>query len=132
MRDSYAASVARAIAASATPVVSAVGHEVDYTIADVVADLRAPTPTAAAELVSPSRMELLARLDKHRQRLARGMRRHSERYRCRYADVTDEFAIANLLIPKLSARGHHIATLGSAALGELSIGDRAGNKALDI
>lgn len=55
--------VARAIASSKIPVVSAVGHEVDFTIADFVADLRAPTPSAAAELVAKSRLELEAHLD---------------------------------------------------------------------
>ena len=54
--------VARAIAASQIPVVSAVGHEIDYTIADFVADLRAPTPSAAAELVVKSEEELRQQL----------------------------------------------------------------------
>jgi exodeoxyribonuclease VII large subunit len=54
--------VARAIFRSAIPVISAVGHEVDYTIADFVADLRAPTPTAAAQLVMPSLAELKERV----------------------------------------------------------------------
>jgi len=54
--------VARAIRRSAIPVVAGVGHETDVTIADFAADRRAPTPTAAAEMVSPSRAELLARV----------------------------------------------------------------------
>lgn len=54
--------VARAIFASQKPVVSAVGHETDFTIADFVADLRAPTPSAAAELVFPNRLELENRI----------------------------------------------------------------------
>ena len=54
--------VARAIFASVVPIVSAVGHETDTTIADFVADRRAPTPSAAAEIVSPDRMEITARI----------------------------------------------------------------------
>lgn len=66
--------VARAIARSAVPVVSAVGHETDVTIADFVADLRAPTPSAAAELVIGTRREFLDRIDAARASLARGIR----------------------------------------------------------
>lgn len=68
--------VARAIAASNMPVISAVGHEVDLSIADLVADLRAPTPSAAAELVVQNRLELERHLDQLSLRLARTFRAH--------------------------------------------------------
>ena len=55
-------SVARAVFSSRVPVVSAVGHETDFTVCDLVADVRAPTPSAAAEMVVPDRMDLLQRL----------------------------------------------------------------------
>ena len=62
--------LARAIHAASRPVVSGVGHEIDFTIADLVADARAPTPSAAAELVVPERGALLAALERTHQRLA--------------------------------------------------------------
>ena len=67
--------VARAIFASQIPVISAVGHEVDVVISDLVADLRAPTPSAAAELVTPDQRQLLAHLNQIKQRLSLSLSR---------------------------------------------------------
>jgi len=74
--------VARAIVASSAPVVSGVGHETDFTIADFAADLRAPTPTAAAELVTPDRIDLLADLGELQTRSGRALqnRIHAARW----------------------------------------------------
>lgn len=70
--------LARTIAASRLPVVSGVGHETDFTIADFAADMRAPTPTAAAELVSAQRIVLLRELDQRHAQLARAFGRALE------------------------------------------------------
>ncbi len=65
--------VARAIHASRIPVVAAVGHEIDFSIADFVADMRAPTPSAAAEMLSPDQADWQSSLDRTEQRLAQRM-----------------------------------------------------------
>lgn len=79
--------VARAMAASAIPVIAAVGHEVDVTIADFVADLRAPTPSAAAELVVASRLELERHLDHLLLRLGNQLRGRLSLWRERVAGL---------------------------------------------
>lgn len=68
--------LARAIASSVVPVVSAVGHEIDFSLADFAADLRAPTPSAAAELLVPDQAALRTRLSRLRGRLDAAMARH--------------------------------------------------------
>jgi len=65
--------VARAIAASEIPIISAVGHEIDFTISDFVADLRAPTPSAAAELVVPRRDELQNTIENYKTRISQAL-----------------------------------------------------------
>lgn len=75
--------VARAIARSRLPVISAVGHEIDFTIADFVADLRAPTPSAAAELVVRPRADLEENLRILHRRLAQSLERHVMQIRTR-------------------------------------------------
>ncbi|MHB1528773.1 MAG: exodeoxyribonuclease VII large subunit [Acidiferrobacteraceae bacterium] len=71
--------VARAIFACPLPIVTGIGHEIDFTIADLVADVRAPTPTAAAELLSPDSAEWRARFAQQDLRLVRSMYRELER-----------------------------------------------------
>ena len=79
--------LAREIFRSTIPIVSAVGHETDFTICDFVADLRAPTPSAAAELIVPQRLELLSKINTLQQRTMSGFFRQLDDYREQLADL---------------------------------------------
>ncbi len=87
--------VARAIYNSRLPVISAVGHEIDYTIADFVADLRAPTPSAAAELVVANKEALTDRLRSLTIRLTQGISRRLENYKNRHQFILQSNAFAD-------------------------------------
>ena len=76
--------VAHAIFESELPVISAVGHETDFTIADFVADLRAPTPSAAAELAVPNVTDIIMNLEKYNNRLKNSLKKKIELMRLRY------------------------------------------------
>ena len=76
--------VARAIYNSKIPIISAVGHETDFTIADFVADLRAPTPSAAAELAVPNIYELKQKINNYRQRYKNSLKKKIEIMKLRY------------------------------------------------
>lgn len=102
--------LARAIAACPVPVVSAVGHEVDFTIADFVADLRAPTPSAAAEMVVARREELCARIDRSGDRLRHLMEAGLERRRSRVHRLTSARGLAGFPA-RIAMRARHVAEL---------------------
>jgi exodeoxyribonuclease VII large subunit len=110
--------LAREIFSSSIPIVSAVGHETDFTICDFVADLRAPTPSAAAELIVPEWMELRAKINILKQRLIAGYCRCLKNRRDKIADLQERLKdprrfIINLQIhlddlrERLGAALHH-------------------------
>jgi exodeoxyribonuclease VII large subunit len=102
--------VVRAVTACAVPVVCGVGHEVDVTLADLAADRRAPTPTAAAEMVVPDRLEWLARLARCEGRLAGAARRRAR--------------MAAQRVDELERRLRHPAQRVAAARERLALGRR--------
>ncbi len=96
--------VARAIYASKIPVISAVGHEVDFTIADFVADLRAPTPTAAAELATPDAGELISVLDSVRSGITRLMRQEIRQLQRDVVSSSDPRSLASAISNAIDTR----------------------------
>ena len=93
--------VARAIFKCPIPIISAVGHEIDFTIADFVADLRAPTPSAAAEIVVPRKEELTATVDQGEYRLKMAMRKRLEQLRLHVGHLSNRVVDPRQRIKKL-------------------------------
>jgi len=102
--------VARAIAACPVPVISAVGHEVDVTLADLVADLRAPTPSAAAEIVVAAKDEFTARIDRLADRASAAAHRRLQQGLHALQRLEARPAIAGFQ-SRLALRGRHVAEL---------------------
>ncbi len=105
--------VARAIARCPVPVISAVGHEVDVTLADLVADHRAPTPSAAAEIVVAARDEFIARIDRLRQRGRSAVEQRVRRARASVHQLDARPAYAGFR-GGLALRGRSVAELTAA------------------
>ena len=99
--------LARTIAALEVPVISAVGHQTDYTISDFVADLRAPTPSAAAELVVAQKTELAARLERAAGRLDAAVRAALQRRRASVAALRHRPGLASFPT-RLALRGRRV------------------------
>ncbi len=116
--------VARAVAALPVPVICAVGHETDVTLCDLVADLRAPTPSAAAEAATPDRGDVLLVLDQLGARLARGLAARSGRVAERLDRTSDR--LTGALERRLERHRHELAGLAGRldALSPLRILER--------
>jgi exodeoxyribonuclease VII large subunit len=109
--------VARAVAAAPVPIISAVGHETDVTLCDLVADLRAPTPSAAAAAATPDRAEVLDHVAHLGARLGRGLASRVELAQQRLARSWDR--VANAMRRRLE-RHHHALAAASGQLDALS------------
>lgn len=99
--------VARAIAACSVPTISAVGHETDFTIADFVADLRAPTPSAAAEIVVPKKEDLVFQMEALEARLAQPLHRKLQGMRLRLSEFSRRLVSPAQRVALLRQRFEH-------------------------
>ncbi len=123
--------IARAVAGAPVPVISAVGHETDVTLCDLVADHRAPTPSAAAEAATPDRSDVLATLSNLGARLGRGLATRAERTGQRLERTFDRLAAAVTL--RLERDGHRLSAVSGRldALSPLKILERGYSLARD-
>jgi exodeoxyribonuclease VII large subunit len=116
--------VARAVAAVRVPTISAVGHETDVSLTDLVADHRAPTPSAAAEAAVPDRQEVLRVINLVTRRLGHGLKRRIELGRERLERTADR--LGDAIDDQIERRKHRLATLAAAldALSPLKVLER--------
>ncbi len=100
--------VARAIFQSSIPVISAVGHETDYSIADFVADLRAPTPSAAAEIVVKNKHEVILHLDNLTKRLTLLMNSTLSKYKSKISNISQKLTNFNWKLYNLKSKVYNL------------------------
>lgn len=113
--------VARAVAAAPVPIISAVGHETDITLCDLVADWRAATPSAAAEAATPDRVEVAGHLSHLGERLAQSLRGRAERMHERVARSGDRLTGALQTVLERAGRRLERAAAGLDALSPLAV-----------
>ena len=121
--------LARRIYSAKTPIISAVGHETDFTICDFVADLRAPTPSAAAEIAVPDIRDIIIGLDDTSDRIANALRTLAERKRERLERISDKSIFKDPTILSAPYRDG-VAVLADRA--EASVTDAIRNRSNDL